>query len=170
MFFMKPANCYFGIGRRKTSVAFVSLRPGIGLMKINKIQGELYLQSNPQYIGTCKSPLREIKACKIPLVAPVGSFINEDKILDLEPALDIHVRTSGGGLRSQAEAIKLGVARALDEIPHGVYWVSFDSRFNSRLFQRQLRQNGFLTRDARRKERKKYGLRKARRAPQFSKR
>lgn len=161
MFFMKPANCYFGIGRRKTSVAFVSIRPGTGLLKINKIEGELYLQANPQYIRTCKIPLTTLG---------MGCFVNEDKVLDLETTLDIHVRTSGGGLRSQAEAIKLGVARALDEVPNGVYWVSFDAGVDAHLLRRELKRNGFLTRDARRKERKKYGLRKARRAPQFSKR
>ena len=74
----------------------------------------------------------------------------------LENTYDIYVNTHGGGIKGQADAIKLGVARAL-------CYISADNR-NS------LKTAGYLTRDARCKERKKYGLRKARKAPQFSKR
>ena len=66
------------------------------------------------------------------------------------------MNTHGGGLRGQADAIKLGVARAL-------CYISNENRS-------QLKPEGFLVRDARAKERKKYGLRKARKAPQYSKR
>ena len=66
------------------------------------------------------------------------------------------MNTNGGGLRGQADAIKLGVARELCHI-------SNENRS-------QLKPEGFLVRDARAKERKKYGLRKARKAPQYSKR
>ena len=69
---------------------------------------------------------------------------------------DIYVNTHGGGLRGQADAIKLGVARALCHM-------SEENRAS-------LKAEGFLTRDSRRKERKKYGLKKARKASQFSKR
>jgi small subunit ribosomal protein S9 len=126
---------YFGIGRRKTSVAKVILVPGTGSMVVNHKPGELYLQFNSQYINASKAPL--IK-------------------LGLENAYDIYVNTHGGGLRGQADAIKLGVARAL-------CYISSDNRSS-------LKTAGYLTRDARCKERKKYGLRKARKAPQFSKR
>ena len=126
---------YFGIGRRKTSVAKVILVPGTGSMVVNHKPGELYLQFNSQYINASKAPL--IK-------------------LGLENTYDIYVNTHGGGLKGQADAIKLGVARAL-------CYISSDNRSS-------IKTAGYLTRDARCKERKKYGLRKARKAPQFSKR
>jgi small subunit ribosomal protein S9 len=69
---------------------------------------------------------------------------------------DMYVNTHGGGLKGQADAIKLGVARAL-------CYISPDNRAF-------LKPEGVLTRDSRIKERKKYGLKKARKAPQFSKR
>ena len=128
-------SVYFGIGRRKTSVAKVILVPGTGSMMVNQKPGELYLQFNSQYITTSKIPLT---------------------ILGLEQNYDVYVNTHGGGLKGQADAIKLGVARAL-------CYMSSENRAS-------LKAEGLLTRDSRRKERKKYGLRKARKAPQFSKR
>ena len=111
------------------------LVPGTGSMVINHKQGEQYLQFNSQYINATKNPLT---------------------ILGLDKMYDIYVNTHGGGLKGQADAIKLGIARAL-------CYMSPDNRA-------PLKSEGFLTRDSRRKERKKYGLRKARKAPQFSKR
>ena len=128
-------SAYFGIGRRKTSVAKVILVPGTGSMFVNNKQGESYLQFNSQYINASKNPLTT---------------------LGLENMYDIYVNTHGGGLKGQADAIKLGVARAL-------CYMAPENRAG-------VKSNGFLTRDSRRKERKKYGLRKARKAPQFSKR
>ena len=128
-------STYFGIGRRKTSVAKVVLVPGTGAMVVNQKPGELYMQCNSQYINTSKIALTT---------------------LGLENMYDIYVNTHGGGLKGQADAIKLGVARAL-------CYMSPENRAS-------LKSEGFLTRDSRRKERKKYGLRKARKAPQFSKR
>jgi small subunit ribosomal protein S9 len=78
------------------------------------------------------------------------------KILNLEKQFDIFVLVNGGGLTGQAEAIRLGVARLLCKIEQ-------QNRFI-------LKQKRLLTRDPRVKERKKYGLRKARKAPQYSKR
>jgi len=128
-------SAYFGIGRRKTSVAKVILVPGTGAMVVNHKQGEKYLQFNSQYINASKVPLT---------------------MLGLENMYDIYVNTHGGGLKGQADAIKLGVARAL-------CYMSPENRS-------ALKSEGVLTRDSRRKERKKYGLKKARKAPQFSKR
>jgi small subunit ribosomal protein S9 len=89
-----------------------------------------------------------------------SQYINTSKAplfnLGLENKYDIHANTHGGGLKGQSDAIKLGLARAL-------CYVSDSNR-------EQLKTEGYLTRDARSKERKKYGLRKARKAPQFSKR
>ena len=76
--------------------------------------------------------------------------------VDVETKYDIFVNVIGGGYTGQAGAIRLGVARAL-----------LEAEENSRP---ELKKAGFLTRDPRAKERKKYGLKKARRAPQFSKR
>lgn len=69
---------------------------------------------------------------------------------------DVLAKVEGGGMTGQVEAVRLGIARAL---------VAYDETFRS-----ELRRAGLLTRDPREKERKKYGLKKARRAPQFSKR
>ena len=74
----------------------------------------------------------------------------------LEGRYDVHAQIEGGGTTGQTDALKLGIARALVEI-------------NPEL-RTTLKRAGFLTRDARVVERKKYGLRKARRAPQFTKR
>lgn len=74
----------------------------------------------------------------------------------LEGRFDVHATLEGGGTTGQADSLQLGIARALVE-------------FNPEL-RTTLKRAGFLTRDARRVERKKYGLRKARRAPQFTKR
>ncbi|GAB4099288.1 30S ribosomal protein S9 [Sinomonas halotolerans] len=79
------------------------------------------------------------------------------KLLDLEGAYDVIVRIHGGGPSGQAGAVRLGVSRALNEI---------DVENN----RPALKKAGFLTRDARVVERKKAGLKKARRAPQYSKR
>jgi small subunit ribosomal protein S9 len=128
-------SAFFGIGRRKTSVAKVILVPGTGSMTVNQKLGELYLQYNSQYINSLKAPLT---------------------ILGLEKMYNIHVNTHGGGLKGQSDAIKLGISRALCQM--------------SSEHRSSLKSEGLLTRDARCKERKKYGLRKARKAPQFSKR
>lgn len=76
--------------------------------------------------------------------------------LGLDSKYDVSINAEGGGLTGQTEAIRLGLARALCKInPENRVALKFE---------------GYLTRDSRRKERKKYGLRKARKAPQFSKR
>ena len=126
---------YWGTGRRKSAIARVRLIPGEGKVTINGRDGENYLQYNQSYLATTKAPL---------------------EILGLESDYDILVNVKGGGVTGQAEAIRLGVARALCEL-------SPDNR-------PPLKIEGYLTRDPRAKERKKYGLRKARKAPQFSKR
>jgi len=88
------------------------------------------------------------------------TFINKIKVplqkLDLDTQFDIIVIVKGGGLSGQADAIQLGVARLLCNIENS--------------YRTVLKPFGVLTRDARIKERKKYGLRKARKAPQYSKR
>lgn len=126
---------YQGTGRRKSAVARVRLVPGNGQLTINGKPGDLYLQFNPDYLAVAKAPL---------------------ETLGLENEYDILVNAHGGGLTGQADAVRLGVARALCQLDP-------DNR-------KPLKIEGYLTRDPRAKERKKYGLRKARKAPQFSKR
>nr|YP_009296527.1 ribosomal protein S9 [Thorea hispida]AOM65462.1 ribosomal protein S9 [Thorea hispida]ARX95831.1 30S ribosomal protein S9 [Thorea hispida]UNJ79117.1 ribosomal protein S9 [Thorea hispida] len=126
---------YRGTGRRKSSVARVKLIPGSGKMVINGLPGESYLQFSPNYIRITYGPL---------------------KTLGLSQEYDIFVQTQGGGLTGQADAIRLGIARAL-------CCINPTNRTGLKL-------EGHLTRDSRIKERRKYGLRKARKAPQFSKR
>jgi small subunit ribosomal protein S9 len=78
------------------------------------------------------------------------------KAMGKDKSLDVSVKVAGGGKKGQADAVKHGIARAL------VLW--------NEDFKKTLKSLGFLTRDARKKERKKFGLKKARRAPQWSKR
>jgi len=93
--------------------------------------------------------LEYIGSCKAPLVA-----------LNLDNSYDIYVNAHGGGLRGQSDAIKLGVAKAL----------CIRSNEMSNEDRSKLKTQGFLICDTRVKERKKYGLRKARKSPQYSKR
>ena len=124
-----------GTGRRKRAIARVRLLPGNGTVIING-------KDPKEYLGNREAlhlPLRQA------LVAA-----------GVEGQYNVLVKTVGGGKRGQADAIRLGVARALAEI--------------SPEYARLMRLEGFLTRDARVKESKKYGLHKARKRPQFSKR
>ncbi|KGN59928.1 30S ribosomal protein S9, chloroplastic [Cucumis sativus] len=129
------AQTLFGTGRRKSAVARVVLREGTGKVIINYREAKEYLQGNPLWL----------QYVKIPLVT-----------LGYESSYDVFVKAEGGGLSGQAQAISLGIARALLK-------VSDDHRS-------PLKKEGLLTRDARVVERKKAGLKKARKAPQFSKR
>lgn len=125
---------YSAVGRRKTSVARVYLRPGKGNVVINKRAIETYF------------PLltRRVQA-----LAPLT-------VTELAGELDVVINAKGGGLTGQAEAVQLGIARAL-------------LKYNEEL-RKPLRDAGFLTRDPRMVERKKYGQPKARKRFQFSKR
>ena len=125
---------YCGTGRRKASVARVTLVPGTGVITVNGVKVEDYLPA-----ATFVMDLKQ------PLVATSN-----------ETRFDISCNVKGGGYTGQTGAIRLGIARALLE-------ASAD-------YRPTLKSLGLLTRDARAKERKKYGLKGARRAPQFSKR
>ena len=126
---------YQSIGRRKTAIAQVRLFPaGSGKFTINGLKLEEYLDT-PQHRDIAVSPLKE-----------VGK----------SDGMDITVRVIGGGKSGQADAIKLGVARAL---------VKYDETFKA-----TIKAHNMLTRDSRKKERKKFGLRGARRATQWRKR
>jgi small subunit ribosomal protein S9 len=122
-------------GRRKEAVARVRLVPGSGTWTINGRTLEDYFPNKVHQ-----------------------QLVNEPfRTLELEGAYDIVARIDGGGVTGQAGALRLGIARALNDI-------DMDGNRPS------LKKAGFLTRDPRVKERKKYGLKKARKAPQYSKR
>ncbi|GAB3248036.1 30S ribosomal protein S9 [Arthrobacter pigmenti] len=123
------------VGRRKQAVARVRLIPGAGTWKVNDRELPDYFP-NKLHQQEVNDPFR---------------------ILDLEGAYDVIALIDGGGPSGQAGALRLGIARALNEI----------DRDNNRP---ALKKAGFLSRDARVIERKKAGLKKARKAPQYSKR
>ena len=125
----------YGIGRRKQAIAQVILKLGNGKLIINEKSGNVYLQNNLNFLRKLNTPL---------------------SLLGLENSYDINVKTHGGGINGQTDAILLGIARALTKL----------NPENRAI----LKPAGLLTRDARIKERKKYGLKKARKASQFSKR
>jgi small subunit ribosomal protein S9 len=133
----RPALTVAGaaVGRRKEAVARVRIVPGTGKWNINGRELANYFP-NKLHQQDVNEPF---------------------KILDLDGAYDVIARIHGGGISGQAGALRLGIARSLNEI---------DTENN----RATLKKAGYLRRDARVIERKKAGLKKARKAPQFSKR
>ncbi len=131
---MAAPTQFAAVGRRKTSTARVYLRPGNGKIVINKRPMEEYF-----------SLAWRQKATQAPMV-----------LTETSDQFDVLVNVKGGGLTGQAEAIRLGISRAL-------------LLFNEE-YRKLLRDAGYLTRDPRMVERKKYGQPKARKRFQFSKR
>ena len=121
-------------GRRKRAVARVRLRPGTGVITVNRREVANYFPSETHRM-VLTEPLR---------------------VTDTVETYDIDATLDGGGPSGQAGALRHGIARALVEL---------DPELRG-----ELKKAGFLTRDAREKESKKYGLKKARKAPQYSKR
>jgi small subunit ribosomal protein S9 len=125
---------YYGTGRRKSAVARVYLRPGSGDYKVNGRPFDQYFVTEAQ-----RSSARQ------PLLST-----------DTASSFNVVANVSGGGVNGQADAMKLGIARAL-------------MQFNAEL-RKKLKAEGLVTRDSRGKERKKYGQKGARKRFQFSKR
>lgn len=124
-------------GRRKSAIAEVKLvSNGTGKRIINGKDSTSYMQLNPAAIWQIQGP--------------------SDTVSFADDKYDILVKCHGGGLNGQAEAIQLGIARALCKMKAGN--------------RTPLKAEGYLTRNAKVKERKKYGLKKARKAGQYSKR
>ncbi|MDP8936686.1 MAG: 30S ribosomal protein S9 [Actinomycetota bacterium] len=121
-------------GRRKQAVARVRIRPGSGVVTVNRRPIDNYFPSETHRMIVTE-PLR---------------LTTTAEVYDVDATID------GGGISGQANALRLGIARGLVELDE-------DQRPT-------LKRAGFLTRDAREKESKKYGLKKARKAPQYSKR
>ena len=140
----KAITQHYGTGRRKSSTARVFLRPGKGNIMVNN-------RPLDDYFGreTARMVVRQ------PLSA-----------VDAMNKFDFYVTVKGGGSSGQAGAIRHGISRAL---------IAYDEKDGSdgseeTAWRRLLRKMGFVTRDSRVVERKKVGLRKARKRPQFSKR
>lgn len=133
----KSGKYFYATGRRKSAVAKVRLYQDAekeGIL-VNEKDYKGYFASNNILIEKVYSPI---------------------KLLGLEDKFKISARVNGGGPNGQAEAVRLGIARAL---------LVFDEEY-----KKELRDSGYLTRDPRKVERKKPGLKKARRAPQWKKR
>jgi len=125
---------YYGTGRRKSSTARVFLRPGSGKFTVNDREFEQYFVTEAQRVAAKQSLATS----------------------DTAASFDVVARVSGGGINGQADAVRMGVARAL-------------LQFNAEL-RKTLKSAGMLRRDPRQKERKKYGQKGARKRFQFSKR
>jgi len=134
---------FYGTGRRKEAVARVFLRPGSGRISVNGKDFQEYVNGKDfqEYFRGILVGVQALEPLKVTNTA--GRY-------------DAVITVKGGGPSGQADAIKLGVARALLEVDPA--------------YRDILKQGGYLSRDQRVVERKKYGLKKARRAPQFSKR
>jgi small subunit ribosomal protein S9 len=126
---------YVAVGRRKTAVARVYLRPGRGKIEINGKTPEDFFGKRANYNEIIQSPFKET---------------------DTLTKFDVTITVDGGGITGQVEAIRMGTARALQKA--------------NPAYRPVLKSMGFLTRDAREKERRKYGLAKARKRYQYSKR
>ena len=131
---MEAGSRFRATGKRKRSIARVTLTPGSGKFEVNKRSLEEFFP-RPLHQTMARQPL-----------ATTG----------YEDSVDVRVRVHGGGIGGQAGAIRHGIARALTEIDPEL--------------RKELKKRGFLTRDARVKERRKAGLKKARKKPQFTKR
>lgn len=135
------AKVFLGTGRRKSSVAQVKMTAGSGKITVN---------------GRDVREFFPYETNVMDLMQPLVATNNEE-------TFDITVKVNGGGFTGQTGAIRLGITRALLE-----YDKANEDSENS--YRKILKRSGFITRDSRSKERKKPGLKAARRAPQFSKR
>ncbi len=138
---MAKEKLYIGTGRRKSSVAQVKMTPGKGKITVN---------------GRDVREFMPYETNVMDLMQPLVATNNET-------TFDIDVKVNGGGFTGQTGAIRLGITRALLEYDKP----NEDSEDS---YRKVLKRAGFITRDSRAKERKKPGLKAARRAPQFSKR
>lgn len=132
---------FLGTGRRKSSSARVTLTPGKGKITVNGRDIHEYM----------------------PHEVLVMDLMQPLEVTDNVNTFDVEINVRGGGYSGQTGAIRLGITRALLE-----YDKANEGKEDS--YRAILKRNGFITRDSRSKERKKPGLKKARRAPQFSKR
>lgn len=128
-------NYFYALGRRKSAIARVRLQSGKGAVVINGLPAGDYFSSSKYLLNELERPFA---------------------VLEQQNKFDISVKVNGGGHASQADAIRLGIAKAL---------VLLNEDFKSTLRRAEL-----LGRDSREKERKKFGLKGARKQRQFTKR
>ncbi len=138
---MAKERVFIGTGRRKSSIAQVKMVPGTGKITVN---------------GRDVREFMPYETNVMDLMQPLVATNNEN-------TFDIEVKVNGGGFTGQTGAIRLGITRALLEYDK-------ENEANEDSYRKILKRAGFVTRDSRAKERKKPGLKAARRAPQFSKR
>lgn len=131
----KDTTYFYGIGRRSSSVAKVRITPGKGNITINDKTAAEYFADSEYFLQRLTEAF---------------------KVLDLIDKHDVSVKVNGGGHSGQADAIKLGVARALSVLNED--------------YKSTLKRADLLGRDSREKERKHFGLKKARKQRQFTKR
>jgi small subunit ribosomal protein S9 len=131
---VKAVRYIEAVGRRKTAIARVRISAGTGKVSVNDMDATKYF-TLPRLVAAAIAPLTELK---------------------LKGDFDMTAKVSGGGIHAQAEAVRLGVARAI--VSQNPEW------------KKRLRAMGYMTRDSRMVERKKYGKLKARRSPQWAKR
>jgi small subunit ribosomal protein S9 len=130
----RAARYIEAVGRRKTAIARVRITSGTGKVSINEMDATKYF-TLPRLVAAAIAPLVDLK---------------------LKGDFDMTAKVSGGGIHAQAEAVRLGVARAI--VAKNPEW------------KKRLSASGYMTRDSRMVERKKYGKLKARRSPQWAKR
>jgi small subunit ribosomal protein S9 len=155
------------VGRRKEAVAQVQIIRGTGQFIINNKEAQEYLHNNSCSLLSVKAPFDALHTNE--------TNLNESTFNN--GMFDTIVKVKGGGLIGQAEAIKLGVARALCDI-ESLSTNSNSNEINGQFallvanteLRKQLKTKGYLTQDSRVKERRKYGLKKARKASQYHKR
>ncbi len=147
----RPSPQNQGTGRRKTAVARVFMKSGTGNIVVNG-------QALDDYF-----PRKTARMMARQALAEIEGIMEK---------FDIKITVKGGGIMGQAGAIRHGITRALIQYDEAEATVAGeeDGAANENSFRRVLRKAGFVTRDARKVERKKVGLRKARKKPQFSKR
>jgi small subunit ribosomal protein S9 len=138
---------YLGTGRRKTSVARVRISEGDGKLTINGRSVEDYFTEDKDR----------------------AAVLNPLDLTEMRNRLDVVITTDGGGITGQGGAICQGIARALKSM-FGLPTEGATEADTVNSMAKKLRDSGYLTRDGRMKERKKYGLKGARKAFQFSKR
>lgn len=138
----KENTSYYGTGKRKSSIAKVNLVPGSGKITVNGVDVYEYFPFNTLVMD---------------LVQPL-------ELTNMSEKFDVIATVKGGGFSGQSGAIRLGIVKALLD------YDSASDPTSESSFRKILKGAGLVTRDSRVKERKKPGLKKARRAPQFSKR
>lgn len=146
---MAAEKFYYGTGRRKTSTARVFMKRGAGKLSING-------SSLDDYFGR--------ETARMVVMQPL-------RLLGVEGNFDFTITVKGGGISGQAGAIRHGITRALMDYDESTtVAATADEGENAQTYRRVLRKAGYVTRDAREVERKKVGLHKARKRPQYSKR